>query len=213
VKDAATRYHGAAGLAWLRHVVADRPRLADFIADGIRQFVAETVPQDAAGQVSRVARRFALVAVAGELATHYGLTGWPEGEALEAARKCFAVWLESFGGGNREERSMLSQVRAFFEAHGASRFEDVRATHDQRIPNRAGFYQTDIDGKREFMVLPESFKREVCQGFDAKAVTAALVKAGWLEKDGNRNTQVIRLPGMGATRCYVLNGKMWGGES
>jgi len=214
VKDAAIRYHGAAGLSWLRCIVADRSKLADFIADGIRQFVEECAPADAAGQVLRVARRFALVAVAGELATHYGLTGWPEDEAINAARKCFAVWLESFGGtGNREERAMLSQVRAFFETHGASRFEDVTATTDQRIPNRAGFYRPDAGGAREFMVLPESFKRDVCQGFDVKTATAALVKAGWLQpsKDG-KTAQKPRLPGLGPTRCYVFTGRMWEGE-
>lgn len=214
VKDAATRYHGAAGLAWLRCIVADRSKLVDFIADGIRQFVEEAVPTDAAGQVLRVARRFALVAVAGELATHYGLTGWPEGEAERAAKKCFAAWLESFGGtGNREERAMLSQVRAFFEAHGASRFEDVTATMDQRIPNRAGFYRTDANGAREFMVLPEAFKRDVCQGFDAKTITAALLKAGWLAPGaGSRATQKPRIPGIGPTRCYVFAGRMWEDE-
>ncbi len=214
VKDAAIRYHGAAGLAWLRCIVADRARLADFIADGIRQFVEECVPSDADGQAFRVARRFALVAVAGELATHYGLTGWPEDEAINAARKCFAVWLESFGGtGNREERSMLAQVRAFFEAHGASRFEDVTATTDQRIPNRAGFYRTNANGAREFMVLPEAFKRDVCQGFDTKAATLALIKAGWLipGKDG-KTAQKPRIPGLGPTRCYVFTGCMWEGE-
>ena len=214
VKDAAIRYHGAVGLAWLRCIVADRSKLADFIADGIRQFVEECTPSDAAGQVLRVARRFALVAVAGELASHYGLTGWQEGEAINAARKCFAVWLEAFGGsGNREERAMLAQVRAFFEAHGASRFEDMTATSDQRIPNRAGFYRTDPSGAREFMVLPEAFKRDVCQGFDVKAVTAALVKAEWLQpgKDG-KTAQKPRLPGLGPTRCYVFTGSMWGSE-
>lgn len=214
IKDAATRHHGAIGLEWLRRIVADRPRLADIIADGIRQFVGEVALTDAAGQVLRVARRFALVAVAGELATHYGLTGWPEGEADGAAKKCFAAWLESFGGtGNREERAMLGQVRAFFEAHGASRFEDVSATTDQRIPNRAGFYRTDASGAREFMVLPEAFKRDVCQGFDAKAVTAALVKAGWLQpsRDG-KIAQKPRLPGLGPTRCYVFTVRMWEGE-
>lgn len=214
VKDAAIRYHGAAGLTWLRCIVDDRSKLADFIADGIRQFVEEAAPTDAAGQVLRVARRFALVAVAGELATHYGLTGWPEGEAINAARKCFAVWLESFGGtGNREERAMLSQVRAFFEAHGASRFEDVTATTDQRIPNRAGFYRTDGAGAREFMVLPEAFKRDVCQGFDTRAATAVLVKAGWLQPSTDGKTaQKPRLPGLGPTRCYIFTGRMWEGE-
>ncbi len=214
VKDAAIRYHGAVGLSWLRCIVADRPKLADIIADGIRQFVEESAPKDAAGQALRVARRFALVAVAGELATHYGLTGWPEGEAINAARKCFAVWLESFGGtGNREERAMLSQVRAFFEAHGASRFEDVLATHDQRIPNRAGFYRTGDDGTREFMVLPEAFKRDICQGFDAKTMTAALIECGWIAPGGDgRPTQKPRIPGSGLTRCYIFTSKMWEGE-
>jgi uncharacterized protein (DUF927 family)/phage/plasmid primase-like uncharacterized protein len=214
VKDAATKHHGAVGVAWLRAIVAERPKLADLIADGIGQFVEEYVPKGASGQVIRVARRFALVAVAGELATHYGLTGWPEGEAINAAHTCFAAWLESFGGtGNREERAILAQVRAFFEAHGASRFEDISATIDQRIPNRAGFYRTDASGTREFMVLPEAFKRDVCQGFDAKTVTATLLKAGWLApgKDG-KTTQKPRLPGMGTPRCYVFTARMWEDE-
>lgn len=214
VKDAATRYHGAVGLAWLRYIVADRPKLAEVIADGIRQFVGECTPADAAGQVLRVAQRFALVAVAGELATHYGLTGWPEGEATQAAKKCFAAWLESFGcTGNREERTMLAQVRAFFEAHGASRFEDVMGPTDQHIHNRAGFYRTGDNGKREYLVLPEAFRRDVCQGFDVKTATAALVQAGWLAKgEGGKTAQKPRLPGLGPTRCYVFTGRMWEDE-
>jgi uncharacterized protein (DUF927 family) len=67
LKDAAAKYHGAIGLAWLRCIVTDRAKLADFITAGIRRFVAEVVPKDAAGQVLRVARRFGLVAMAGEL--------------------------------------------------------------------------------------------------------------------------------------------------
>ena len=69
LSDAAARAHGAAGPEWIRHLVADRRKLPDFIMDGLRQFVTEAVPADAEGQVLRVARRFALVAVAGELAT------------------------------------------------------------------------------------------------------------------------------------------------
>lgn len=214
IKDAATRCHGAVGVEWLRFIVKDRPKLGDMIAEGIKQFVSEVTPADAAGQVLRVARRFALVAVAGELATHYGLTGWNDDESNAAARKCFAAWLEAFGGtGNREERNMLAQVRAFFEAHGASRFEDMTSTHDQRIINRAGFYRIGTNGEREFLVMPEAFKREVCQGFDIRSATAALVAAGWVEpgKDG-RDTQKPRIPGIGPTRCYVFTSRMWEGE-
>ena len=181
------------------------------IEEAIQQFMSENAPKDAAGQVLRVARRFALVAVAGELATHYGLTGWKTDEADESTRKCFAAWLDGFGGdGNREERAMLEQVRAFFEAHGASRFENLNSGEELRIINRAGFFRTGYDGAREFLVLPEAFKREICKGYDPKTVTAALLKAGWIEKNENRNTHVIRPSGLGSVRCYLFNARMWG---
>jgi len=210
IKDAATRHHGAVGIEWLRRIVADRANLADFLHSGMAQFVEAVTPTGAAGQVQRVARRFALVAVAGELATHYGLTGWQQGESECAAKACFAAWLDAFGGaGNREERAMLDQVRAFFEAHGASRFEDMNADHDQRIINRAGFYRTGADGGREYIVLPESFKRDVCHGFDPKAAIKALAAHGWLELDGDKPQRRERLPGMGRVRCYVFTSRMW----
>ena len=99
--------------------------------------VSPLVPVETAQVVA--AAPFEREGLAGELATHYGVTGWPEGEATQAASRCFAAWLESFGGtGNREDRALLAQVRGFFETHGASRFEDVGATVDQRIINRAG---------------------------------------------------------------------------
>ena len=212
IKDAATLNYGTAGIAWLRSIVADRDALADMMASSLKEFVDEAVSKDAASQVQRVAQRFALVAVAGELATHYGLTGWEQGEASGAAHKCFAAWLHAFGGtGNREERSILSQVRAFFEAHGASRFEDVHATGDTRIINRAGFYRNLADGEREFIVLSESFRREVCQGFDEKMAKIALIKAGVLIPGKDKKpSQLLRLPGIGATKAYVM--KYAGGD-
>ena len=211
LKDAAANYHGAVGAAWLRRIVAERSNLPGTITDSIRQFVAEVVPQGAAGQVERVARRFGLAAVAGELATHYELTGWEESEADHAAKQCFNAWLEGFGGtGNREERAMLEQVRAFFEAHGASRFTSWGDPNDPNTRDRAGFSKALSEDKTQYFVFPEAFKREVCKGYDAKAVAAALLKAGWLEPGSKgRATQTLRLPGMGPTRCYVLNGRMW----
>ncbi len=209
LKDAATRHHGVAGLVWLRAVVNDRDKLADNISGGVRQFVAQNTPPDAAGQVLRVAQRFGLVAVAGELATHYGVTGWVEGESTQAASRCFAAWLDSFGGaGNREDRLLLAHVRGFFETHGASRFEDMGASIDQRVINRAGFYRAGMEGTREFLVLPEAFKRDVCAGFDLKAATQCLLAQGWIVpgSDG-RPTQKPRLPGIGTARVYVFTNK------
>jgi len=158
---------------------------------------------------------YGLVAVAGELVTRYGLTGWQEGESQRAAAACFASWLEGFGSlGNREERLLLDQVRGFFEAHGASRFEDMAATVDQRIVDRAGFFRMR-DGVREYLVMPEAFKNEVCKGLDFKAAERLLVDKGWIArgKDG-RPTQKPRLPGIGtAARVYVVTPRMWEGDA
>ncbi len=140
LKDAVSRSYGTVGMEWLRRIVEHRTEIKGEIDDRIRAFVSATVPEGAAGQAERVARRFGLTAVAGELTTRFGLTGWREGEASTAAGTCFAAWLEGFGGtGNREERAMLAQVKAFFEAYGSSRFEHWRSSAEQRIPSRAGF--------------------------------------------------------------------------
>jgi uncharacterized protein (DUF927 family) len=206
IKDASTKYHGTIGKKWLSYLVVNQATLPAFIAASIKSFLDKAVPAGASGQVERVARRFALAAVAGELATRYKLTGWLEGEATQAALKCFAAWLEGNGGnGNREERAILSQVRAFFEAHGASRFEDLSATIDQRIPNRVGFYRTGENGEREFLIPTEAFRREVCKGVDDKTAVMVLRNSGLLipAKDG-KPSRVVRLPGLGTPRVYVI---------
>lgn len=214
IKDAAIRYHGAVGVAWLRQIVVNRQTLASVLKRSIDEFVENTAPKDSAGQVLRVARRFALVAVAGELATNYGLTGWQSGEVNDAVHKCFTAWLDAFGGaGNREERNILTQVRAFFETHGASRFEDMCAISDQRVINRTGFHRTGANGEREYLVLCEAFRRDVCAGFEVKTATAALAAAGWIVpgKDG-KNSQKLRIKPLGTLRCYVFTSRMWESE-
>ena len=65
--------------------------------------LADIVPSDADGQVKRAARRFALVAAAGELATHAGVTPWEKGEACRATTACFNAWLEARGGSGASE--------------------------------------------------------------------------------------------------------------
>lgn len=212
LKDAATLHHGAVGVAWLRLVVRDRAALADRAGDLVRKFVTKHTQAGTSGQVIRVARRFALVAAAGELASGYGLTGWPAGEASGAVSQCFASWLDSFGGaGSREDRALLAQVRAFFETHGACRFEHLAATDEQRIVNRAGFWRDGEEGGRQFLVLPEVFRRELCAGFDARAAAKTLIDSGVvLAGEDGKSSRKVRLPGIGTTaRVYVFTGKVF----
>ena len=174
------------------------------------------VPEGASGQVERVAARFALVAVAGELATEAGLTGWPAGESERATRRCFESWLAQRGGaGNAEVRQMLRQVRGFIAAHGEGRFtwwHRAADDHNAKTLHRAGFRRmvlpdgTPIDrnsqhaaeaGDRmpsdvgeqsltEFYILPDVFRGEVCQGFDPQAVCRVLLDHDCLAPDKGR---------------------------
>lgn len=206
IKERTTKFHGKAGMKWLCYLATNRQELLKSLPSKIEDITNQLAPKDAAGQVRRVARRFALVALAGELATQYTITGWQEGEAIKAAKKCFAVWLDGFGGnGNREERAILDHVLGFIEIHGASRFEDFHSDNEQRINNRVGFFRTRDNGDREFLILPKTFRKEICQGFDERTVKNALLKAGLLipAKDG-KPTHVIRLPGLSTSRVYVI---------
>jgi len=211
LRDAAAKYYGAVGAEWLRLLVADRTKLAVVLSDGIRRFVTEYAPVNAVGQVERVARRFGLVAVAGEIATRYDLTGWPQGEASKAVGNCFSSWLKGFGVGNREDRALLAQVRAFFEHNGASRFQDL-SSENQQVINRAGFFRKDADETREYLVLPQAFRSDVCAGFDSASAAKVLQQHGWLAPGhSDRPTQKVRVPGLGPTWVYVFTAKMWEG--
>lgn len=205
IRDASARYHGAVGIEWLRRIVADLDTLPIIIADGVRQFIDENVPANASAQVHRVARRFALVAVAGQLATHYGLTGWAEAEADEAAQKCFAAWLANFGTESHEDGALINQVRGFLDAHGASRFEKMDSPNEQKTINRVGYYRIR-DGIPEYLVLPGAFATEVCKGFSQSHAAKVLIEAGMLIAGKNGKTSSsLRLPHTGKTgRVYVL---------
>jgi putative DNA primase/helicase len=57
----------------------------------------------------------------------------------------------------------------------------------------------------EYFILAETFKTEVCSGFDYKAVARVLLEHGCLMPDKGRAFDCRpRLPGIGNTWCYRL---------
>jgi putative DNA primase/helicase len=70
------------------------------------------------GQVRRVLDRFALAALAGEMATKFGLTGWNKGEALHEANDLFIVWLEARDQDTQAEvEAALERTRSYVRAN------------------------------------------------------------------------------------------------
>lgn len=213
LRDAAAMHYGTAGPAFVSRLVQNHTEARDALRTARDAIAATLAPANAAGQVRRVAQRFALIAAAGELATEWGLTGWPEGEAATAATMCFRAWLGARGtAGAAEPAAMLRQVRRFLEAHGESRFAPWDAPDSRATINRAGFRRDAADGSGvEFYVMREAFKADICTGFDYRAVAQTLADAGALATDSDGSvTKPERLPGLGVTRCYRITSAIWG---
>lgn len=213
IKEATQAFYGTPAIAFLERLASDLKAFPMALKQAMGSFITNNLPDGAGGQAERVCSKFAVIAIAGEYATGAGITGWQQGDAVAAAESCFASWLESRGGGGNQERAaILCSVKAFFESHGESRFTDMNA-NDQTsrvTSNRAGFRQSNGDAY-EYFVLTEAYKRDVCAGFDMKAVTKVLIDAGWINPGGDGKAAKSKtLPELGKTRCYVFTSKMWG---
>jgi len=227
--------YGAPGRAWLEWLTTNAGTLKSSIRTSSNALAAQLIPKNSSGQVERVGARFALVGAAGELATKAGLTGWPVGESERAATACFNAWLAARGGnGNGEVVAMLRAVRRFLETHGEGRFAMWHRSADDHAPKtlqRAGVrrmlnadgepIKTDSAHQREYgermpaalgegvsfeyFILSETFRAEVCQGFDYQAVCRVLVEHGCLMPDKGRPFDCRpRLPGVGLSWCYRI---------
>ena len=129
---------------------------------------------------------------------------------------------------------MLRQVRRFLETHGDGRFAMWHRGSDDHAPKtlqRAGVRRMlDQDGHPiktnsqhgsefgdrmpaalgeqvsfEYFILAETFRAEVCSGFDYKAVCRVLLDHGCLAPDKTRPFDCqARLPGIGRSQCYRI---------
>jgi uncharacterized protein (DUF927 family) len=220
LKAATGANRGTALLALLERLTADLEGGRTTLLEGRERFVRAVAPAGADGQVLRVAGRMGLVAAAGELATAFGVTGWPEGTALAAVERRFREWLAARGGaGAAEDREALAQVRLFLELHGIARFEPAWADQEEaaeaarsgreprevRVPNRAGFRRSEEGGRWCYHVLPEVWRGEVCKGFEPARVARLLAGKRLLRPGEGKNlAHKERIPGVGHARVYVL---------
>ncbi len=168
--DAASNF-GFAGPAFLERLTRDE---RDFRADLER---IKALPQfgsvSDAGQVRRAAAKFALVALAGELASEYEVVPWPSGTATAAAAEGFRSWCaQRANSANSEAHDILERVSDFIDRHGDSRFTNVQ--HESPgVRDRAGWWRQEGD-KRVFLILSEAL-HDATKGFDFRRALDALV--------------------------------------
>lgn len=211
--SASRKFYGAAIREFLPNVAGNVETIVKEIKDCRKFFIDSNANAAASGEVFRVASRFALVAVAGMLASKYGVTGWKQTEPYHSAEKLFQEWLETRGtSGSIDVARGVRQVLAFIEQHGASRFQPIESPKnidgeplDIRIQNRVGFWRKGNGGEREYLFLPEMFEREVCKGFTASTIAKELDKRGFLRRsEHDRFTIKVSLPELGRKPVYVI---------
>jgi putative DNA primase/helicase len=135
----------------------------------IGTFVEKFVATGASEQIARAAKKFAIIGVAGELATGLGVTPWAKGEAQRAASRAFKRWLETRGGtGSHEEQQAIEQVRRLIVQHGDARFERVDwlpplSGSGPIIHNRLGWTKGAGD-EREWWIHPRPGRRRSAAG-------------------------------------------------
>lgn len=207
LKEVSKKYYGSPIREFLRYVTQNRAGVDALTRSFITRFADDNRLRGCAAEVSRVARRFALTAVAGEIATRIGLTGWGEDETTKAVDRCLRAWIRARGtSGPADIAAAVNRVAAFIEAHGASRFQSSNSLTEEKVINRAGFLAKDRDGNvTHYFILPEVFRREVCAGLEPESVAKALLDRGFLEAGGKGRLQrKPRIPGLGTVWVYAV---------
>lgn len=186
LKTATAEHYGHAGMAFIHYLLTCGHDLPGVYRD-LMQDPAFNAEAD--GVSSRAAGAFGLLAMAGELATEAGITGWQEGEALNAATTCFALWKAERGTLPPEDAAILDGVSEFIQRHGDARFGPLYPdSHDgRRTTERAGFWH-DTPAGRVFYFNSAGLA-EAAKGYDMRTIASALEAAGWLheKEDGKRS--------------------------
>lgn len=120
LKVSAAEAYGSAGPAFVRGLIEKRDAIRSFSDGFLKTFEAAAehlLEPGAGGQDRRVLKRFALVAMAGELATRFGLTGWERGVANNAAFSAFTDWQDRRPTASEAENLALERTRSWVNAH------------------------------------------------------------------------------------------------
>ena len=207
IKRAAATDYGHAGRAFLEKLTRDHEGSLSEDLDAIKALPELQTPSDE-GQARRAAARFAMLALAGELASSYGVTGWETGEAIRAAAVGFAAWqsLRGAGQGNSEGGQIVERITSFVERHGDSRFSDANSDDDLRAPvvrERAGWWRSS-DAGRVYLFNADGL-REALKGFDFSRALDALQQAGIIEApgEGGKRVKSVRIRGQ-ITKLYAV---------
>lgn len=204
IKAASAKDYGHAGREFLERLTHDKRDFSEFF-EKIKTYLC--AGGDLGGQDKRAAARFAVVALAGELASEYGITGWDEGGAIEAAQVGFKSWRDTRQSGNNELHKMIECLSDYIDRYGDGRFTALDYDDEKmRLLDRSGYWETDnATGARQFLFNSAGLKQALA-GFDYKRALKALSACGVLpEPDEKGRVSRVKKAGLRSVRLYPVS--------
>lgn len=199
LKRASVTHYGHAGPEFVRELIesGDLKNLPAML-EGIKaNFPAEP------GQSARVAERFAIVALALELAVGVGLLPMASGEGIASMVELFKGWQAGRGEGPSEDGQILKALGDFIDRHGGARFQSVETGADE-VRDRAGYWESTATGR--LYLFTRSGLEEAVKGFDLARVLRALDSVGAIaKKEPGKQQHRKRLPDGSNPGLYWIN--------
>lgn len=163
------KYYGTLGPAFIAYVAEHqaelKAELPDMVGDNAASLLQllKSVPEP--GTYGHVAKCFALVAIAGELAISQNLLAWEKGSAKSAVAKCFKAWAK-----REKEITAMSddgvfrQLQRFFQSEKVNKFVPMAKFENAEKTTLAGYTHT-VDGAPAYLVYPAFFETKLCARF------------------------------------------------
>lgn len=215
IKRACRENGGHAGPAFvdflLQHPELDKGKLRQLVGASERRLWSHLglVDVEIVGLVARVLKRFAAVALAGELASHARITGWEPGVAEQAVFALARGWFDARGGNVPHDNGTVLKntaevdlVRAFLAKAAPSRFMALKGHTGPEPTESAGWEDAE-----RFYLLPEVMKG-LHKDYTAPDLARALQRAGYLHSNPGNLQYRATLPGGKRPWTYAVARKI-----
>lgn len=198
-KTQCTKHHGHAGVAFVEHLLKqEAANFGKVLADIEAKF------SHTDGQAARAASRFAVYAMAGELAIEAGILQWQQGAALEACQIMFDEWNTMRGGNATEHGQILQNVHDYILKFGDTKFTDKAKPDEKPRADRSGWFHHTPKGT--VYLFTSAAIKEAGGSYDFKRVLDALDSAGWIVEYGQdgRRSKVTDVAGSKKKLYWIL---------
>ncbi|WP_051911514.1 DUF927 domain-containing protein [Methylomicrobium agile] len=199
LKQQCARHYGHAGIKFVEYLISQGDE--DFIEtlSILEAQFTHTDPQSA-----RVASRFAVYAMAGELASEAGILPWQSGVALQACQLIYRQWQTERGHGLTESQQILQNVRTYILKFGDTRFTDKNNPEEKPRGDRSGWY---MDQGEERIYLFSGEELEIAGGkFGLTRILDALEEAHWIaDRYSDKRYKKITIKGHGKLCLYCIS--------